>query len=176
MLSRDAEVGGAVSSILTQGGAATLIMTLGDLGEVYVKGKVDETDVGKIYLGEVARITVESYKNEKFWGKVTKISPLGTEKDNVTTFEVRVSISNESRKLRALMTANAEIILDEHKNVLTIPEGAILYKKDKSTEVEIPDALAEKGRKKVAIKTGISNGSRTEVASGLTLGQQVILQ
>lgn len=176
VLSRDAEIGGAVSSILTQGGAATLIMTLGDLGEVYVKGKVDETDVGKIYLGEAARITVESYKNEKFWGKVTKISPLGTEKDNVTTFEVRVSISNESRKLRALMTANAEIILEEHKNVLTIPEGAILYAKDKSTEVETPDPLGEKGRKKLKIKTGISNGSRTEVASGLTLGQQVILQ
>lgn len=176
VLSRDIEVGGAVSSILTQGGAATLIMTLGDLGEVYVKGKVDETDVGKIYLGEAARITVESYKNEKFWGKVTKISPLGTEKDNVTTFEVRVSISNESRKLRALMTANAEIILEEHKDVLTIPEGAILYAKDKSTEVEIPDPSNEKGKKKIKIRTGLSNGSRTEVASGLTLGQQVILQ
>ena len=176
VLSRDIEVGGAVSSILTQGGAATLIMTLGDLGEVYVKGKVDETDVGKIYLGEAARITVESYKNEKFWGRVTKISPLGTEKDNVTTFEVRVSISNESRKLRALMTANAEIILEEHKDVLTIPEGAILYAKDKSTEVEIPDPSNEKGKKKIKIKTGLSNGSRTEVASGLTLGQQVILQ
>ncbi len=176
VLSRDAEIGSAVSSILTQGGAATLIMTLGDLGEVYVKGKVDETDVGKIYLGEVARITVESYKNEKFWGKVTKISPLGTEKDNVTTFEVRVSISNESRKLRALMTANAEIILEERKNVLTIPEGAILYAKDKSTEVEIPDESAPKGRKKIKIKTGIGNGSRTEIASGLVQGQQVILQ
>jgi len=176
VLSRDLEVGGAVSSILTQGGAATLIMTLGDLGEVYVKGKVDETDVGKIYLGEVARITVESYKNEKFWGKVTKISPLGTEKDNVTTFEVRVSISNESGKLRALMTANAEIILEEHKGVLTIPEGAILYAKDKSTGVEIPDPASDKGKKKIKIKTGLSNGSRTEVASGLTLGQQVILQ
>ena len=176
VLSRDIEVGGAVSSILTQGGAATLIMTLGDLGEVYVKGKVDETDVGKIYLGEAARITVESYKNEKFWGRVTKISPLGTEKDNVTTFEVRVSISNESRKLRALMTANAEIILEEDKDVLTIPEGAILYAKDKSTEVEIPDPSNEKGKKKIKIKTGLSNGSRTEVASGLTLGQQVILQ
>ena len=176
VLSRDIEVGSAVSSILTQGGAATLIMTLGDLGEVYVKGKVDETDVGKIYLGEVARITVESYKNEKFWGKVTKISPLGTEKDNVTTFEVRVSISNELRKLRALMTANAEIILEEHKNVLTVPEGAILYAKDKSTEVEVPDPANEKGKKRIKIKTGIGNGSRTEVMSGLNVDQQVILQ
>ena len=176
VLSRDREVGDAVSSILNQGATATLIMTLGDLREVYVKGKVDESDVGKIYLGETARITVESYKDQKFWGKVTKISPLGTEKDNVTTFEVRVSISNESGKLRALMTANAEIILEEHKGVLTVPEGAILYAKDKSIQVEIPDPASEKGRKKIAIATGISNGSRTEVVKGLSDGQQVILQ
>ncbi len=176
VLSRDSEVGSAVGSILTQGASATLIMTLGDLREVYIKGKVDESDVGKIYLGETARITVESYKDQKFWGKVTKISPLGTEKDNVTTFEVRVSISNESGKLRALMTANAEIILEEHKGVLTIPEGAILYAKDKSTQVEVPDPLAEKGRKKIAVTTGIGNGSRTEVLKGLKDGQQVILQ
>jgi HlyD family secretion protein len=176
VLSRDREVGDAVGSILSQGASATLIMTLGDLREVYIKGKVDESDVGKIYLGETARITVESYKDQKFWGKVTKISPLGTEKDNVTTFEVRVSISNDSGKLRALMTANAEIILEEHKGVLTIPEGAILYAKDKSTQVEVPDTAADKGRKKISVVTGISNGSRTEVLKGLLDGQQVILQ
>jgi HlyD family secretion protein len=176
VLSRDSEVGSAVGSILTQGASATLIMTLGDLREVYVKGKVDESDVGKIYLGEPARITVESYKDQKFWGTVTKISPLGTEKDNVTTFEVRVSISNASGKLRALMTANAEIILEEHKGILTIPEGAILYAKDKSTQVEIPDPASDKGRRKIDIVTGISNGSRTEVLKGLREGQQVILQ
>jgi HlyD family secretion protein len=176
VLSRDMEVGSAVSSILTMGSGATLIMTLGDLREVYVKGKVDESDIGKVYLGQPARITVESFPNQKFTGKVTKISPMGTEKDNVTTFEVRVSISNESRKLRALMTANAEIILEERKNVLTIPEGAVLYAKDKSTEAEIPDPTSATGKRRVPIKIGISNGARTEVVSGLSEGQQVILQ
>jgi HlyD family secretion protein len=176
VLARDREAGDAVSSILTMGSGATVIMTLGDLAEVYVKGKVDESDIGKVYLGQPARITVESFKDQKFWGKVTKISPMGVEKDNVTTFEVRVSISNESRKLRALMTANAEILLEEHKGVLAIPEGAILYKKDKSTDVEIPDPTAEKGRRRVAVATGISNGAKTEIIRGLTEGQQVILQ
>ncbi len=176
VLSRDSEVGGAVSSILTMGSGATLIMTLGDLSEVFVKGKVDESDIGKVYLGQPARITVESFKDQKFSGTVTKISPMGAEKDNVTTFEVRVSISNESRKLRALMTANAEIILEERKHVLTIPEGAVLYAKNKSTEAEIPDSTNEKGKRRVPIKTGISNGSRTQVVSGLSEGQQVILQ
>ena len=93
---------------------------------------------------------MESFKDEKFSGKVTKISPMGVEKDNVTTFEVRVSISNESGKLAAVMTANAEIILEERKGVLAIPEGAIVYKKDKSTEVEIPDPTNEKGKRRVA--------------------------
>jgi HlyD family secretion protein len=176
VLSRDAEVGTAVSSILVLGSSATLIMTLGDLNEVYVKGKVDESDIGKVYLGQPARITVESFKDQKFNGIVTKISPMGAEKDNVTTFEVRVSISNESRKLRALMTANAEIILEEHKKVLTIPEGAVLYAKDKSKEAEIPDATNEKGFRKIKIVTGISNGARTEILKGLSEGQQVILQ
>src|SRR5579863_2087925 len=161
VLSRDSEVGDAVSSILLLGSSATLIMTIGDLNEVYIKGKVDESDIGKVYLGQPARITVESFKDQKFAGTVTKISPMGTEKDNVTTFEVRVSISNESRKLRALMTANAEIILEEHKKVLTIPEGAIIYAKDKSTAVEIPDGAAKTGKRRVPVKTGISNGART---------------
>ncbi len=176
VLSRDSEVGDAVSSILVLGSSATLIMTIGDLNEVYIKGKGDETDIGKVYLGQPARITVESFKEQKFQGRVTKISPMGAEKDNVTTFEVRVSISNEKRILKAQMTANAEIILDEHKGVLAIPEGAVMYNKDKSTAAQIPDPTNEKGLRKVAITAGISNGAKTEVVKGLTEGQQVILQ
>jgi HlyD family secretion protein len=176
VLSRDSEVGTAVSSILQVGSSATLIMTVGDLNEVYVKGKVDESDVGHVYLGQPARITIESFKSQTFNGHVTKISPMGTEKDNVTTFEVRVSISNEKRILKAQMSANAEIVLEEHKGVLAIPEGAVLYNKDKSTAAEVPDPTNEKGLRKVSVKLGISNGAKTEVLSGLTEGQQVILQ
>src|SRR5579883_229413 len=58
ILSRDVEVGDAVSSILVLGSTATLIMTEGDTSEVYVKGKVDESDIGKVYLGQPARIKV----------------------------------------------------------------------------------------------------------------------
>src|SRR6266566_2150360 len=159
VLSRDVQMGDAVSSILVLGSSATLVMNLGDTSEVYVKGKVDESDIGKVYLGQRARIKVESFKDKTFDGKVTKISPMGVEKDNVTTFEVRVSIQNPGGELKAEMTANAEIILEEHKNVLQIPEGAILYGKDK-----------------VAVNIGISNGAKTEVLSGLKEGDQVVLQ
>ena len=176
ILSRDVEVGDAVSSILVLGSSATLVMTLGDTSEVYVKGKVDESDIGKVYMGQPARIKVESYKDKTFTGKVNKISPMGVEKDNVTTFEVRVSINNPEGVLKANMTANAEIILEEHKKVLAIPEGAVVYNKDKSTSVQIPDATNEKGLRKIGITTGISNGAKTEVLKGLTEGQEVVLQ
>ena len=176
VLSRDVQMGDAVSSILVLGSSATLVMTLGDTSEVYVKGKVDESDIGKVYLGQPARIKVESFKDKTFTGKVTKISPMGVEKDNVTTFEVRVSIQNPGGELKAEMTANAEIILEEHKNVLQIPEGAIIYDKDKKASVEIPDPKGKEGKDKVAVNIGISNGAKTEVLSGLKEGDQVVLQ
>jgi len=176
VLSRDVEIGDAVSSILVLGSTATLVMTLGDTSEVYVKGKVDESDIGKVYLGQPARIKVESFKDKTFTGKVTKISPMGVEKDNVTTFEVRVSINNPGGELKAMMTANAEIILDEHKGVLQIPEGSIIYDKDKKASVEVPDPKAKDGKKKVAVSIGISNGAKTELLSGLKEGDQVVLQ
>jgi HlyD family secretion protein len=176
VLSRDVEVGDAVSSILVMGSAATLVMTIGDTSEVYVKGKVDESDVGKVYLAQPARIKVESFKDKTFTGKVTKISPMGTEKDNVTTFEVRVSITNPGGELKAAMTANAEIILEEHKNVLQIPEGALIYDKDKKASVEIPEPSAKDGKKKVAVQVGISNGAKAEILGGLKEGDQVVLQ
>ena len=176
VLSRDVEVGDAVSSILVLGSSATLVMTLGDTRQVYVKGKVDESDIGKVYLGQQARIKVESYKDRTFFGKVTKISPMGVEKDNVTTFEVRVSIDNAKGELKSQMTANAEIILEEHKGVLMVPEGSLIYDKDRKASVEIPDSRGKDGRKKIAVTVGISNGNKTELLSGLHEGQQVILQ
>ena len=176
VLSRDVEIGDAVSSILVLGSSATLIMTLGDTSEVYVKGKVDESDIGKVYLGQPARIKVESFKDKTFNGKVTKISPMGVEKDNVTTFEVRVSINNPGGELKAEMTANAEILLEEHKNVLQIPEGSIIYDNQKKASVEVPDPKGKEGKRKVPVTIGISNGAKTELLSGLKEGDQVVLQ
>jgi HlyD family secretion protein len=176
VLSRDVEVGDAVSSILVLGSSATLVMTLGDIHEVYVKGKVDETDIGKVYIGQEARIKVESYKDRTFTGKVTKISPMGVEKDNVTTFEVRISIDNSKGELKSQMTANAEILLEEHKNVLMVPEGALIYDKDRKASLEVPDPGGKDGKKKISVRVGISNGSKTELLSDLKEGQQVVLQ
>jgi len=176
ILSRDVEMGDAVSSILVLGSTATLVMTVGDTSEVYVQGKVDEADIAHVYLGQPARIKVESFRDRMFSGKVTKIAPMGVEKDNVTTFEVRVSINNPGGELKANMTANAEILLDEHKGVLTVPENAVMYDGQKNASVQVPDKSQKDGGRKVPVKVGLSNGSATEILSGLKEGDQVILQ
>jgi len=176
ILSRDVEIGDAVSSILVLGSTATLVMTEGDTSEVYVQGKVDEADIAHVYLGQAARIKVESFRDRSFSGKVTKIAPMGVEKDNVTTFEVRVSINNPGGELKANMTANAEILLDEHKGVLTVPENAVIYDNQKNASVQVPDKHQKEGFRKVPVTVGLSNGSVTEIVSGLKSGDQVILQ
>lgn len=176
VLSRDVEIGDAVSSILVLGANATLVMTLGDTSDVYVLGRVDEADIARVYIGQPARIRVESFKDKTFEGQVTKISPLGVERDNVTTFEVRVSISNPGGELKANMTANAEIILEEKHNVLLVPETAVVYDRQRNTFLELPDPGADTGRRRVAVKLGISSGIKTEVVAGVSEGQPVILQ
>src|ERR1019366_2071284 len=176
ILSRDVEIGDAVSSILVLGSTATLVMTEGDTTEVYVQGKVDEADIAHVYMGQPARIKVESFRDRLFYGKVTKIAPMGVEKDNVTTFEVRVSINNPGGELKANMTANAEILLDEHKGVLTVPENAVYYDGQKNSSVQIRDKKQKEGWRKIPVKVGLSNGSVTEITSGLKEGDQVVLQ
>jgi HlyD family secretion protein len=176
ILSRDVEIGDAVSSILVLGSTATLVMTEGDINQVYVQGKVDEADIAHVYMNQPARIKVESFRDRVFNGKVTKIAPLGVEKDNVTTFEVRVSIDNPGGELKANMTANAEILLDEHKGVLTVPENAVSYDGQKNASVQVPDDKQKDGTRKVAVTVGLSNGSVTEIVSGLKEGDQVVLQ
>ncbi|MCI0490557.1 MAG: efflux RND transporter periplasmic adaptor subunit [Blastocatellia bacterium] len=176
VLSRDVEIGSPVSSILNMGAAATLVMVLGDISRVYVRGQVDEADIGAVKLDQPARIKVETFKDKEFQGEVTEISPLGVEKDNVVSFEVKVSINNPGGELRANMTANAEIVLEEHKATLIIPESAIIYDAQRSAWVEVPAQGTPDGREKKAVKIGISNGTRTQVIEGLIEGQQVITQ
>jgi len=176
VLSRDIEIGSPVSSILNLGSSATLVMVLGDISQVYVKGKVDEADIGLVRLGQPARIKVETFKDRQFEGRVTQIAPMGVEKDNVVNFEVRVSIDNASGELRANMTSNAEIVLEEHKGTLIVPERAVIYDASHRAFAERVQPDSKTGRERVPITIGVSNGTRTQVVKGLAAGDRIILQ
>ena len=175
VLSRDVEIGSPVSSILNLGANATLVMTLGDIQKVFVRGKVDEADIGRVRLNQPARIRVETFKERVFNGRVTQISPLGVEKDNVTSFEVKVSIDNPGQELKANMTANAEIVLEEHPNALLIPEAAVSYDAKKAASVMLVSPGAKTGSRKMPIKVGVGNGTKIEVLEGLKPGDKLVL-
>jgi HlyD family secretion protein len=175
VLTRDVEVGSAVSSILNLGASATRVMTIGDIDEVFVRGKVDEADVGRVRVGMPARITVESFRDRVFEGTVRRIAPIGVEKDNVTTFEVEVTIKNPGRELRATMTANAEIVLATHHGVLIVPENAVIYDAERRASVDLLAPDEPTGRRRVPVRLGVSNGTRTQVVEGVREGDTVVL-
>jgi HlyD family secretion protein len=175
VLSRDVEIGSPVSSILNLGANATLVMTLGDIAQVFVRGKVDEADIGRVRLGQQARIRVETFKDKSFNGRVTQISPMGVEKDNVTNFEVRVSIDNPGKELKANMTANAEIVLEEHPDSLIVPEAAITYDAQKNAFVDLLAPGSKTGRQKIQVKVGVGNGTKIQILEGLKQGDKVVL-
>jgi HlyD family secretion protein len=175
VLSRDVEIGSPVSSILNLGAAATLVMTLGDVNQVFVRGKIDEADIGRVQTGQIARISVETFKDRTFSGSVARISPMGTEKDSVTSFEVRVSIDNPGKELKPNMTANAEIVLEEHPNSLLVPESAVVYDGQKNAFVDIVAPEARNGRTRVKVTLGVGNGSKVQVLDGVKEGDRIIL-
>jgi len=189
VLSRRIEVGNGVSSIMQLGSAATLLMVLGDASQVYVKGLINESDIAQVRLNQTVLLTVESFRDQRFVGKVTRISPGGSEKDNVTNFEVEISILEEkapaaispgtaaplrSSLIRPSMSVTAQIITEERKDVLIIPESAIIYDEHRATFVEVPDRQAAKGRRKVPVQIGISDGVAAELVGGLKEGIEIL--
>jgi HlyD family secretion protein len=186
VLHRYLEEGDSVSSIRVAGGNATIIMTLGDLSELYVDGEVDENDVGKIIDAQkilpnlAARVKVSSFPQKVFVGRVARIAPLGLEDSNgIVTFEVRIVFDNPERLLLANMTANSTIVLQEKKDVLLISQGALVTERDYAAEKDVryavvyDPATGRTVRKKV--EAGITDGSQVEIASGLQPGEKVLV-
>jgi len=175
VLTRDVEIGSPVSSILNLGANGTLVFTLGDIDRVFVRGKVDEADIGRVRIGQPANITTETFRDRTFQGKVTQISPIGVDKDNVTTFEVKVSIDNPGKELRANMTANAEIVLEKFPDSVLVPEAAVFYDDRHNASVDLLDSSAKTGRRRVPVQVGVGNGTKLQVVRGVNAGDKVVL-
>jgi len=173
VLSRDRDKGSAIIPMSSAFGG-TVIMTLADISEKHFHGDVDEADIGKVSLGQPTRIFVEAFTDKNFTAKLTHISPMGREEDDIVNFKIRAIIEDPEGKLNVGMSADAEIILQENMDVLVVPEGAIHYENDK-TFVHLQDVLLEEGFREVEIVKGISDGIRTEVLTGVEKGDVVVL-
>jgi HlyD family secretion protein len=164
---------------LTSYQPGTEMATIADMTDLIFKGTVDEIDVGKLRVDLPARIKVGALPTDVVTGKVSRIAPQAQQKEGATLFDVEIELdTNLKITLRAGYSANADLIIREKKDILTIPERLVLWEDGgKKSFVEIPDEKAKGSKvepKKVEVKLGISDGMNVEVVSGLSKGDKVV--
>jgi HlyD family secretion protein len=160
---------------LTSYQPGTEMATIADMSDLIFKGTVDEIDVGKLAVGMQTRIKVGALPTDVVTGHVSRIAPQAQQKEGATLFDVEVELDRGQKiTLRAGYSANADVIIREKKDVLTIPERLVTFEDGgKKATVEIAGAGPKAEPKKVEIKTGISDGLNIEVVSGLKKGDKL---
>ena len=117
-----------------------------------VEASVDEADIGNIKLGQKVEFSVDAYPNDKFFGEVKQIrlQPIATQ--NVVTYTVIIYVNNENQKLLPGMTANINVIIEKHENVLKVPSAALRFEPDyemlQEQMKQLPDSIKEKMKKR----------------------------
>lgn len=173
VLVRDKEVGDGVSSILTAGGNATQIMTLGDLSRMHIEARADEVDLGQIHEDMSALVTVDAHRGTTLSGRVQRIAPAGSIDDNgIVTFEVRIEVEDPDRILRPDMTADAKLVKGKREGVVVLPQIAIRRGTDGTWSV---DKLVGDSAVRTEVSLGLSDGLLTEITDGIVEGDQVLL-
>jgi HlyD family secretion protein len=170
---RNVQKGQIISSGISNVGGGTTVLTLSDLSHVYVLAAVDESDIGKVELGQPATITVDAFPNLRFHGKVVRIATQGVNTSNVVTFEVKIEVLGRNKHLlKPEMTANVEIIAAEKEKALLIPVEAVFRQRGQTfVEVVKKDGTTERRQ----IEVGINDGVNEEVLKGLSLGETVMV-
>ncbi|MBI4429986.1 MAG: efflux RND transporter periplasmic adaptor subunit [Ignavibacteriales bacterium] len=125
ILSRSVELGQIIASAVSNVGGGTLLATIADMDMVHVETNVDEVDIGKVKVGQSAKIIADAYPEDTFRGEVIRISPLGKTLQNVTTFNVIILVRNLGGKLKAGMSTSVDIEVFNRKNVVLVPNEAL---------------------------------------------------
>ncbi len=152
----------------------TTIATVADMSDLIFRGNVDETEVGRISEGIPVKITLGALQDMKFDAQLEYISPKSTENNGANQFEIKAAISvPDSITIRSGYSANAEMVLQEVKGALTIPETAVEFSGDSTFVYVLTDSVPIQKFERRQIQTGISNGIDTEVKAGLKAGELV---
>ncbi len=132
--------------------------------------EVDETDIGKVEVGQNALITLDAFPNERVKSRVVKISREGRESSGIIVYDVMVDPVNVPHYWSSGMTANVEFILQNKKDILVIPERAVREQQDTTTVI-----LKGSPPKPQVVKLGITDGKMIEVVEGLSEGDSIIV-
>jgi len=174
-----APIPGIVASVATQEGenvaaglSAPTFVTIIDLDRLQVDAYVDETDIGKVEVGQEATFTVDTYADADFRGRVTAIYPKAVIQDNVVDYDVTIAIDDlQGKVLRPEMTANVAIYLGTHKGVLAVPSRAITRDHGEKSLTVLEGSRPVERR----VQTGWSDGGYTEIDSGVSDGERIIV-
>ncbi|MDL2310018.1 efflux RND transporter periplasmic adaptor subunit [Parabacteroides sp. OttesenSCG-928-B22] len=152
----------------------TTIASVADMNNMIFRGKVDETEVGRIHEGMPLKLTVGAMESRQFDATLEYVSPKGVEENGAVMFEIKAAVNiPEDAFIRAGYSANAEIVLKQVDNVLTIPESTVEFSGDSAfvqlVKQEKPEQLFEKH----AVKVGLSDGIKIEVVEGLSLNDKI---
>ena len=148
----------------------TTIATVANMNDLIFDGNIDETEVGRLHVGLPVRITVGALQDVHFDAALEYISPKATESGGTNLFEIKASVSvPDSITIRSGYSANAEIVLQQVQDVLTLPESAIQYEGEQ-TYVFVLEG-ADYVRRDVV--TGLSDGVNIEIKEGLKEGETV---
>ncbi|SRR5581483_2424552 len=183
VVSRQVDVGQTVAASLQ---APVLFQIAQDLTKMQVDTNVSEADIGRVQVGQQATFSVDAYPGKPFQGQVTSIRKAPINVQNVVTYDVVVAVANPELKLFPGMTANVNVLVDRHDDVLKVPNAALRYRPSNEESGVVHAArkgeqtvwvLDSEGKlRAVAVKTGLSDGSFTEIAGGdLKPGDQVVL-
>ena len=152
----------------------TTIATVADMSDLIFRGNVDETEVGRIREGIPVKITLGALQNMKFDAVLEYISPKSIENNGANQFEIKAAITvPDSVTIRSGYSANAEMVLQQANDALTIPESAVEFSNDSTFVYVLTDSVPTQTFERRLIATGISNGIDTEVKQGLKAGESV---
>lgn len=172
---RQVQIGEMMTSASTNTGGGNIAMSLSDLSQMFVNAAVDESDIGKVKMGQAVMITADSFPGVMFSGKVMQIAIRGVNATNVVTFGVKIEVTSENKSmLKPVMTTNVEIIAAQKADALRVPADAVVVKgKQKVVTV----VIAGGGTEDRPVETGITDGETTEILSGtLAPGEKVVLR
>jgi HlyD family secretion protein len=166
--------GNIISSGITNVGGGTTIMTLSDLSRIFILASVDESDIGHVALDQDVNITADAYAGRTFKGKVVRIATKGVNVSNVVTFEVKIEVLDDAKRLlKQEMTANVQIVAAQRDDVVLVPAQAVSRKQG---EVHAT-VVTESGRtEERTVKLGLNDGDNWEVLEGLKEGEVVQLK
>jgi HlyD family secretion protein len=149
----------------------TPVITLADMKDLIFRGTVDEIDVGKLKEGMPVTLKIGALPNDTISGTLYKISPKARKQESATVFDVEVKLPGAARThLRAGYSANAEIIIKQAKDILTVPERVVDFRGD-SAFVLVQDSMGNKDRR--VVETGLSDGITIEITKGVTEGESI---